>query len=250
MRRAIQMVRTARGIAGALIDRGLDRIAKHICATRPGDVAAAQSTDRGNGLRGYVIPDKTSGAPYMTRILFPRVFGVRPMLHHIHRPDYDRDLHDHPWAWSVSILLRGSYDEERPAPCHHSDCTRTVKRHVRWLNVIRASDWHRISELHGNVWTLFVTGPRVQKWGFRRWDSAYEEYVKIEASAYRTDETPIGRGFVRPTIADIATAAGADLERLAYDWFGIERDEDEHGGVESDSDLRERIVDELHNPTR
>lgn len=188
IRRALQAART---IVGSLVDEKLDAWARHICETRPGNLSAPNSTDQGdNGIRGYVIVDQTTGDPYMTRILFPRVFGFRPMLHHIHRPDYDRDLHDHPWAWCVSLILRGSYDEERPADCHHADCMRTVERRVRWTNYITRGTWHRITELHGNVWTLFIAGPRVQKWGFRRWDPGYEAWEKVEASAYRKDSEP------------------------------------------------------------
>lgn len=104
----------------------------------------------------YVITDYMTGEPYITRVLFPRIFGVRFMLHHIHRADNDRALHNHPWEWMRSLILCGSYTEER------LDGT----RRVRLWNKLSGSSLHRITELHGEVWTLFVAGPRTKDWGF------------------------------------------------------------------------------------
>ncbi len=107
---------------------------------------------------------ETLGDKYLTRVfLAPKIAGlVRPMLHNFHRPDSDRYLHNHPWRWAFSIVLSGSYDEERLV----DDSGETKHRRVRWFNVLRADDYHRVTKLHGDVWTLFVTGPRVQDWGF------------------------------------------------------------------------------------
>ncbi|WP_282352067.1 hypothetical protein [Pseudomonas sp. PS01303] len=41
-------------------------------------------------------------------------------VHHIMRPDEDRDLHDHPWN-ARTIILRGWYTEERLEPASHVD---------------------------------------------------------------------------------------------------------------------------------
>lgn len=169
---------------GELFERKLQAFADHIVATRPGDRDAPNSTDT-NGIRGYVIYDRKTGDPYMTRVLFPRVFGVRVMLHRIHRPDYDRDLHDHPWDWCASFILRGSYDEERLDEGCPDDAIATRFRRVKWFNWITADTWHRINQLHGNVWTLFVTGERVQAWGFRRWDGAARGFVKVPNTEYK-----------------------------------------------------------------
>jgi hypothetical protein len=191
-------VRTALQAIGALvgqqIDERLDAFARYICETRPARIDVPGSTDV-DEIRGYVIPGH-DGSPYMTRILFPRVLGVRVMLHNIHREDHERDLHDHPWP-AVSLILRGSYDEERPVPCHHADeCSVTVTKRVRWYNWLRVGDWHRITKLHGNVWTLFVSGERTTTWGFREWcdDGTWiktpsKEY--IAKRAYEATLTPM-----------------------------------------------------------
>lgn len=117
---------------------------------------------------GYTIADYLDGSPYLTRILFPRVFGIRPMLHHFHRPDGDRALHNHPWEWAFSIILAGGYTEERrlDAESELYGEARTEVREVRRFNVLSGADYHRVVELKGDTWSLFVTGPRAQGWGF------------------------------------------------------------------------------------
>lgn len=127
----------------------------------------------------YVI--ETNGDPYLTRVLSPRLFGCRLYLHHFHRPDGDRNLHSHPWKWAASLILSGSYDEERIAPdaddivrlyeasgagkAHRGMFTRG--RRVRWFNFLRKGDYHAVTKLHGDVWTLFLVGPsHGEGWGF------------------------------------------------------------------------------------
>src|SRR5437588_5646356 len=54
-------------------------------------------------------------------------------------------------------------------------------RRVRWFNFLRGSDFHRITKLDGDVWTLFVTGPRAQSWGFREWDRSEEHTSELQS---------------------------------------------------------------------
>lgn len=128
----------------------------------------------------YVIPDYLNDRPYLTRLVPWRLLGLRPLLHHFHQGDGDRALHNHPWKWSLSIILKGSYTEERIAREHPlSSARRTVTRKVRWFNLLRDTDFHRVAELHGDVWTLFITGPRTQDWGFLEGGRVvpHEEYI-------------------------------------------------------------------------
>lgn len=140
-----------------MIARALDTFARWAVKRFPADQRKGSSGPVHFG--AYTI--STDGSPYLTRVLLPRIFGVRPMLHNIHRADDDRELHNHPWRWMLSIILSGSYDEERT-----DAAGRVTRRRVRWFNFITDRDFHRIAELHGHVWTLFITGPRVQSWGF------------------------------------------------------------------------------------
>jgi hypothetical protein len=125
------------------------------------------------------------GDPYMTRVRSPWIWvpfvgKVQVRLHRFHRGDLERALHNHPFRWALSIILSGSYDEERLAPdaddlARLYECATgakapkslfTTTRHVRWFNFLTDSDYHAVRDLHGDVWTLFIVGPRTQEWGF------------------------------------------------------------------------------------
>lgn len=51
-------------------------------------------------------------------------------------------------------------------------------RLVRWFNWITDQDFHKIVELRGAVYTLFVTGPRTQSWGFKPLDGEPETVIE------------------------------------------------------------------------
>jgi hypothetical protein len=101
--------------------------------------------------------------------------GWRMYLHRFW--DHDHETHNHPWRWSFSIILTGSYDEEYFDFSAHGpldawttpelEAFQVKRRRVRFFNWIPATRFHRITELHGTVRTLFVAGPLHGKsWGF------------------------------------------------------------------------------------
>jgi len=107
-----------------------------------------------------------SPTPYMTRVRaapvkLPLIGVLQVRLHHFHRPDAGPHLHNHPFRWAFSIVLSGSYRETRLRVG-----STPVARRVRHFNLLTDRDYHMIQQLHGDVWTLFVVGPRVQQWGF------------------------------------------------------------------------------------
>lgn len=87
-------------------------------------------------------------------------------LHYFYRGDSDRSLHNHPWGYSVSIILTGGYTEIRWDRNIRDTVTRTFKS-GDW-NVIRANDYHKVNltDPAKGCWTLFFSGPRVQDWNF------------------------------------------------------------------------------------
>jgi hypothetical protein len=86
------------------------------------------------------------------------------MLHQFVADEDQETLHDHPWRWGISVMLRGGYFEERL----DDDGT----RRTRWvapghLNVVRGDRFHRVSLRAARpAWTLFFHGPRVKPWSF------------------------------------------------------------------------------------
>lgn len=135
---------------------------------------------KGEDDKRWAYTIETDGDKYLTRILSPRFLGVRVYLHHFHRPDGDRNLHNHPWRWAASLLLSGSYDEERLAVPEVEGCLETQVRHVRRFNYLTDQDYHAVKKLHGDVWTLFVIGPSKQDWGFLtdKGHVSWREYLK------------------------------------------------------------------------
>lgn len=97
--------------------------------------------------------------------------GWRVYLHHLR--SHDTETHNHPYRWSFSIVLRGSYTETYFDMGSRFDGPRPVGYHfhgklrrVRWFNWIPEGRYHQITELHGDVWTLFVAGPAGRPWGY------------------------------------------------------------------------------------
>lgn len=107
------------------------------------------------------------GDPYLDRL---RIFQCRWLgiyLHHIHRPDRDRDPHDHPWGF-LRVVLAGGYtelwwpDKRKPSAFR----TREARR---WRpGVMGRQSAHIITGIDGPLWTLVITGPRRGEWGFWR----------------------------------------------------------------------------------
>lgn len=95
------------------------------------------------------------GALYLRRLHLVQTPLFSVMLHWIVRPDPQPDMHDHPVSFA-SIVLRGGYDEATPAG----------ERRIRWLNLKRATDQHRIVWAQLNTLTLVLAGPVVRPWGF------------------------------------------------------------------------------------
>lgn len=104
-------------------------------------------------------------------------------VHHIMRPDADRDLHDHPWD-ARTVILRGLYTEERLEPYETADLLKK-DADLRWVpgheiqrlavRTRKAGDtaqlnhgeYHRIDEVSpGGVYTLFITSRWKGDWGF------------------------------------------------------------------------------------
>jgi hypothetical protein len=129
----------------------------------------AQQTVRKLWPFGYVreIPRETGR--YLTRwsIREQKPTGGGGWRAYLHRFwAHDLELHDHPWRWSFSLILWGSYTE-RYADLVDGELGPVGRRRVRWFNWIPSTRFHQIEELHGQVWTLFVCGPvHGRSWGF------------------------------------------------------------------------------------
>ena len=142
-------------------------------------------------------PDQVIGTPerpYLKRWhVIPRNRWFNVYLHKFEGSDDDRALHDHPWIFNCSILLKGSYIEiTQQAKCesHEAACALMGQRKEELLTAVGKTFMaghgldapsvklrfgkspHRVllvDDDEGNkkpCWTLFITGPRVREWGF------------------------------------------------------------------------------------
>ncbi len=93
-----------------------------------------------------------------------QALGIAARVHQILRSDQGRDPHDHPWSY-LTIILRGGYHEER-----YDELGDLVSRKWHGPGSILyrpANSWHRLLLPAGySAWTLFITGPKQQTWGF------------------------------------------------------------------------------------
>lgn len=115
-------------------------------------------------------------------------FGV--YLHYFYRGDEDRELHNHPWEKSVSLILLGGYFEERRTK-EDEVVLKNIKPIWHWPfrpNYITCDDFHRVikKQESPHVWTLFITGNRAQGWGF--WDRETKKYIDHEDFVEKSEQ--------------------------------------------------------------
>jgi len=90
-------------------------------------------------------------------------------------------LHNHPFNWSVSFVLKGGYKEERRA-ADGTVYTKIVKPFS--FNWITKDVFHRVDLLDENegCWSIFLTGSRRgNTWGF--WDRVTKAFIPFNTVA-------------------------------------------------------------------
>ena len=115
---------------------------------------------------------RSNGAPYLTRYHLLHTPWFLVYLHRFSAGD-GKCLHDHPWAWWVSLVLWGGYVEAHGVPEWSIDHGRDFGR----MRLIRrragSVSWHDRVWIHSILqldrsptWTLVIVGPKVRQWGF------------------------------------------------------------------------------------
>lgn len=105
------------------------------------------------------VPAKVIGVNYLSRwYIVPRNGLFNIYLHHVEGDDPDENLHDHPWLFNCSLVLRGRIVEQMR---HRS----RVLRVGSFTSRLGRSP-HRLLLQSEDSLTLFITGPKVRRWGF------------------------------------------------------------------------------------
>ena len=110
-----------------------------------------------------------NGAPYLERYFVAgwnpttRQPGPAIFLHHFVASDAEDQVHSHPWAFSISLILVGGYRELR---CQSTGPPLTREFRPGDVNVLDAEARHRIDLLELECWTLFLVGDVARDWRF------------------------------------------------------------------------------------
>lgn len=114
----------------------------------------------------YALTDEEKAAQKWWQKRLPSV-----RLHRIRQEDRDRASHDHPWQ-ARTIILKGGYSEQRVADHRRSRNGRWVTFHTFHARVagstapINFGEYHQITEVYGETWTIFITWKYMGTWGF------------------------------------------------------------------------------------
>lgn len=102
--------------------------------------------------------DGGANEAYMTRITFFEKPWGQLCLHIIHRSDWARDLHDHPWNFISLVLWRGYYEIS----------PKSRKRKFPFMLLFRRATWiHRVELIKNKpAITLVFMFKKLRNWGF------------------------------------------------------------------------------------
>lgn len=129
--------------------------------------AAARLIDGGDLIprRRIIDPCYPEGGPLFTRFYLFQCPLFALYVHHFHRSDNDRHVHDHPWSF-VTLLLSGGYWENLPKFAEQPDGPQVRVWRRRGSILWRPAEWQHWVEIERPVWTLVLRLRRRREWGF------------------------------------------------------------------------------------
>lgn len=130
-----------------------------------------------------MLPNPKTGLkePYLTRYyLFgkDRKFG-NIFIHQFHMSDLEDDLHNHPFKYSLSLILSGGYKEE----IYKNNQFYIKIRKPLSFNFISNKIFHKVTLLKNSSWSLFLAGPRSSEWGFLNPETKQFKHWKTSPNA-------------------------------------------------------------------
>ena len=144
-------------------------------------------------------PELTIGPaadPQTSRYLLWKWHGWQMVLHHWHRSDHDRALHDHSGD-SWSYILEGRYAE---VFSHRWESFHAENRMAGDICFRRGQTPHRVMlppGYDGRVWTLWFRMPPRREWGFwcpKGWRHNSDYITNRDYYYYASKQSEVGRG--------------------------------------------------------
>lgn len=167
-----EMAKRPRG--PSMLEQGLWELA----ASSPygGKVIEANAANDPYLLRTYMTPTRENIRKYFSDVvgvrsqtLLAAVSIGRCYLHYFFRGDEDREVHNHPFARSASLILVNGYQEFRWKPAKKAFDVRYMTPGK--VNLIGRNDYHRVELFDGQgCWTLFVSLGRVMESNGHDWN--------------------------------------------------------------------------------
>jgi hypothetical protein len=129
--------------------------------------AAARLIDTGHLIARRVITDPCypEGGPLFTRYYLFQCPFFALYVHHFHRSDNDRHVHDHPWTFVTWLLSRGYWEHVPELPMFPGG-TQVRFWRARFSVLYRPAEWKHWVEIERPVWTLVLRLRRRREWGF------------------------------------------------------------------------------------
>lgn len=147
--------------------------------------------------------------PYLERYYLGGFAGWHFYLHRFVNADGDRDIHDHPWDLSVSVMLTGMYWERRMVRMNLK-APGGLECSYKWRKAgsvarIFGNTFHQIVESYPETWTIFAHGKRTKGWGFLthfRGTLVYRPYVYKKSMRDWWLTAPLGKNAKRQELLE------------------------------------------------
>ena len=99
---------------------------------------------------------KVSRRDNLHRYYVFEVFGYAMFIHHIHTDEQENIFHSHPWD-GISFIF-GFYLEQKLG---------CKPEKIGFVNLIKATEFHRVSLPYGPVWSVFFHSKRYNTWAVK-----------------------------------------------------------------------------------
>ena len=122
----------------------------------------------------------SSSGPYLERYFLLEENGCFAYLHRFVNEDArDEGVHDHPWNVAYSQVLHGGYKQQvNVGEVIEGQAVELAEAHIQTgdYNLIKGTDFHKITQVENETWTLFAHTEWCRPWGFLHGDPSSGDF--------------------------------------------------------------------------